>query len=703
MPAFSIYTMKIKDLNDQQLCTLIENRWKSSETVWDVVLKTTPINLRYYKSNPEWLENLPRKQPRVRTNRIFVNTEAVINALIANPPKPTILASRDTPKARDLAQAQEKYFGRKYQDLNVKEVLRKGLRNLYFSRFIVLKPYWDSKINDFNVSARDPMKIRVQKNATKEEDSEFVIEEVPDFLIALMARFPSKKEDIMKESGYTDETEITLNNPEVIYKEAWVRDYVIFKYGNVILGKVPNPYWDWDGVLVTEEEEQQLGQAEDAEARRSILLTIKTDQDNRKQAQASQIASMQAPQVPVDPNNPAPMAAPMPVDPAMQTGAGGQTGDLPLNDYQENPVSYNSYYFNHFNQPRKPYIFATAFNNENTPIGQTDMITQAIPLQVDADETKRNITRNARFMNGVWKIDAEVMGKSDAQRLDTETGGVIWGKGVKDGALRETGQPLPQTVFENYLDDLREIDNIMAASSAFRGEREGVETKAGRLALIDQSYLRLNELVQIVDYVNYELFNWFYQLAKVRYTEHHYAKVMGADQALEVLTIMQDDFVDGTEVKVIGGKTLPEDREFRYQQAQEDAAKGLIAPYDYFTAAGYDNPMEMAKNKVLYDLNPMKSTGVTEEEMTEYAPPAQKEEKPPSVSISYADLPPDAQLQLLAQIGIQADPEILIAEKVAEQQKEKAKTEDERANAARDFELNRTKVEVGGQKGKDTK
>jgi hypothetical protein len=28
----------------------------------------------------------------------------------------------------------------------------------------------------------------------------------------------------------------------------------------------------------------------------------------------------------------------------------------------------------------------------------------------------------------------------------------------------------------------------MAASSAFRGEREGQETKAGRLALIQQSY-----------------------------------------------------------------------------------------------------------------------------------------------------------------------------------------------------------------------
>lgn len=688
MLAFYLPPVKIQDLSDQDLAKLIDSRWKSSDTVWDVVLKTYPINLRNYKGSPEWLETLPRRQPRVRTNRIFINTEAVINSLIANPPKPTILAARDTPQAKDLAQAQEKYFGRRYQDLNVKETLRKGLRNLYLARLIVLKPFWDSKINDFNVRALDPRKVRVQKNSTKEDDSEFAIEEVDDQLLSILRRFPDKKDEIMRESGYTDETLIFIDNPTVTYKEAWIRDYVVFKYKNIILDKLPNPYWDWDGILITEDEENQLSEPEmDTEARRNILSQAKAAQPERKMQQVQALAAAQGqqenPATPVDPTNPANPVSPVgpanPVgpaspagDPAAQTSAQGDTGTVPLTEYQDTPQKLSAYYFNHFNQPRKPYIFATAFNNENTPIGQTDMITQAIPLQVDADETKRNITRNSRFVNGVWKVDSLVMGKSDAQRLDTETGGIIWGKGVKDGATRETGTPLPSFVFQNYQDDLNEIDNIMAASSAFKGEREGQETKAGRLALIDQSYLRLNELVQIVDYVNYELFNWFYQLAKVRYTEHHYAKVMGHDQALEILTIMQDDFVDGTEVKVIGGKTLPEDREFRYEQAQADVKEGIIAPTDYFTAAGYDNPQELAKNKVLYDLNPAMATGVTPEELQAYSPQKPPEQKPPSITINYADLPPDGQVQLAAQIGLHLDPHIIVAEKMAEHQAKQA-------------------------------
>lgn len=723
--------MKIKDLSDAQLVTLIDNRWKSSETVWDAVNKTYPVNLRYYKSNPEWLETLPRKQPRVRTNRIFVNTEAVINSLIANPPVPNILPNRDTPEARDLAQAQERYFLQRYAILNVKETLRKGLRNLYFGRLIVLKPFWDSKLNDFNVRALDPRKVRVQKNATKEEDSEFAIEEVEDALLSVMRRFPNKKADVMAQAGYNDETLVLINNPDIIYKEAWVRDYVIFKYGNIILDKMPNPYWDWDGILLTQDEESQLSNAE-GDSRRNILATAKLAQPQRKMQQVQQLAAAQAP---ADPNAPQAPQAQAPTVPGMppglpqmspqsappagmqagppptglaadaahaaaQTGQSGDTGTVPLEEYQDTAQTFNAYYFNHFDHPRKPYIFATAFNNENTPIGQTDMITQAIPLQIDADETKRNITRNSRFVNGVWKIDAGVMGKSDAQRLDTEVGGIVWGKGVKDGALRETGQPLPAFVFDNYRDDLAEIDNIMAASSAFKGEREGAETKAGRLALIDQSYLRLNELVQIVDYVNYDLFNWFYQLAKVRYTEHHYAKTLGKDEAVEILTLIQDDFMDGAEVRVIGGKTLPEDREFKYEQAQQDVAAGLISPIRYLEIAGYDSPQSTAKDALMFKLDPYDSVGITPEERQKIPPPvpatqlretvsfqdlpaaakpqflarmgiqiqpqdAQDIEDAP-ITIAFKDLPPDGQIQAAAKAGIQLNPEVLVAKSIAE-------------------------------------
>lgn len=623
---------KLSEFTDEQLSNLIDNRWKSSESVWDTIEKVYNTNIKIYKNEPEWLNVIAKKKSRVRANRVFVNMETVINSLIANLPKPLILSGRDTPEAKSLSQRQEKYFQIKYTERNIKEIIRKGLRNLYFSRLIVIKPFWNAKINDFDARTIDSRKVRFSKTATKETDSEFAIEKITDSLSSVLRRFPDKKIEILQSVGMESDDDVLITNPEVDYYEAWCWDYVIFKLcaNNTILGKIRNPYWDWDGILITPEEEKALADVE-GEERRNMMQGLKGVQAERKAYQESKTAAQEGKEI------------------------------LDLENTTED-ITFSAYYFNHFDRPRKPYVFTTIFNNENTPIGQTDMISQSAPLQENIDETKRDITQNAKLVNGIIKVDATVMEKSDAQRMRFETEGIIWGKGAVAGVQRETGPALPAFVVENMQDSRREIDDIMAASSAFKGIREGQETRGGRLALIDQSFLRLNELVQTIDYVNYEMFNWFYQLAKVRYTEHHYAKTMGKAAAIEILTIIQDDFQDGAEVRIIAGKTLPEDRQFKYEQAQKDMDKGLLSPVDYFEVAGYDSPAEKAKNRVIYDMNKPFAVGIPDEEMQKIAP--KPPEEPPKLSINYTDLPPDGKVQLAAKAGIQLDPNIVVAEAI---------------------------------------
>jgi hypothetical protein len=656
---------KISELTDAQKCSLIDNRWRSSDTVWDIVEKTYNNNLKVYKNDPEWLLNIPKKKSKVRANRVFVDMESVINSLIANLPKPLVLTGRDTVEAKAVSAKQEKYFQTKYTERNVKETMRKGLRNLYLSRLIVLKPFWNAKLNDFDVKAIDPRKVRFSKKASKEEDSEFAIEEIEDNLSALLRRFPSKKDEILKAYGLENDEDILVENPEVKYLEAWCWDYVIFKLKdkNTILGCIRNPYWDWDGLLVTPEEQESIKSAE-GDVRRDLFRGIRAEQEGRvaqKKAYDEQAKAMLA-------------------------------GEIPLAEDMQEEISLEAYLFNHFDRPRKPYIFATLFNNEDSPIGQTDMISQATPLQENIDETKRDITQNAKLVNGIIKVDSSVMDKADAQRMRFETEGIIWGKGAVNGVQRETGPALPAFVVENMQDSRREIDDIMAASSAFKGIREGQETRGGRLALIDQSFLRLNELVQVIDYVNYELFNWFYQLAKVRYTEHHYSKTMGKAAAVELIDLIQDDFEDGSEIRVIGGKTLPEDRQFKYEQAQQDVQSGLLSPTDYFEAAGYDAPAEKAKNRVVYDMNKPFAVGIPEEEMATIAP--KPVEEPPKLSIAYTDLPPDGKVQLAAKAGIQLDPEIVVAEAIKEMAVKKADAENKNNIAREGIKAKTEKVKV---------
>ncbi len=625
----------ISQYKEEDLVKLIDNRWGSSSEVWDTIAKLYKQNTAIYENRAEWLGSIPEKRRRniVQANRVFVNMEAVINSLIANPPGINILPARDGEEAQDFARRLETYLRKKYTDLNVKETLRMGLRNLYFARLLVLKPYWNPAINDFDIRAIDPRNIRVGKYARKEQESEFVIEEIEDNLCAVCQRFPLKKEELKKKMGMLSEEELYIKNPDIKYQEAWIADYVIFKYQNIILGKIKNPYWDWDGILVTEEEEQQLNdQSEETglntEARRQLLTQVKLQQDQRKQELAlSQAAQQPQPVVEGVAQSVAPVEG---EEQYLEPTQGGTVGE----DYPAPNPDYRPYFFNYFDEPRKPYIFATIFNNENTPIGRTDMITLSADLQHGIDKRKMDIDENCEFMNGILKVDSSVMDKANAQKIRFETKGVVFGKGVKDGVTREVGQPLPQMVFDDMVDSRNEIDNIMAATSAFRGEREGQETKAGRLALIQQSYLRLNELVQVVDFVSGEAFSWFYQLAKTRYTEYHYAKWMGKEEARETIELIQDDFENGSEVTIIAGKSLPRDDEFKFEQAQNDVQQGFISPADYLKIAQYDDPGELARNAVLYKQNPAAAVGLAPEEMPM---PAQPGTVQPSQAQAMAD------------------------------------------------------------------
>lgn len=642
----------IEKLDDTAKIKLVESRWSSSSTVADVIAQTYKANTAVYENRAEWLQYVPerRRKFKVQANRIFVNMEAVINSLIANPPGINILPARKGDAAKEFATKLENYLRKKFNDLNTKETVRMGLRNLYFGRLLVIKPFWNTKINDFDFRSIDPRTLRVGKYARKEVDSEFAIEEIEDNLCAIVDRFPKKKDALMKKYGISSDEDLYIKNPDVKYKEAWIDDYVIFKLENIVLDTIKNPYWDWEGILVSPEEEQQLNGTDaqpalEGDQRRQLLLQIKLDQAQRKAQSA-----------PVDDENNL-------EQPISNEG-------IPPENPQ--PTQYKNFYFNYFDTARKAYIYATAFNNENSPIGRTDMITLSADLQRGIDKRKMDIDENCELANGVIKVDASVMGKSDAQRIRFETKGIIWGKGVKDGVTRETGQALPDMVFNDMQDSRSEIDNIMAASSAFRGEREGQETKAGRLALIQQSFQRLNELVQVTDYVHYEMFCWAMQLAKTRYTEYHQVELTDKEGELENIELIQDDIEIGNKVTIIAGKSLPVDDESKFEQAQNDVENGYISPPDYLEIAKYDNAKELSKNAVAYKLNAVVAVGMSPEEAQQLQP--QPPNDMPKLSIAYADLPPDGQVQLAKLAGITLDPKIVTEEKMVEMANEQAQT-----------------------------
>lgn len=591
--------MRLQDLEEKQKLELIDERRKSADTLWSKIKRIHDENVKLYGGDPDWLVNYPESIPQASLRRGFTNMEAVINSILANPPQPNALPVGDSEDAIKVARGIEKKFVKAYKDRNVKETLRKAFRKLYFCRLLVIKPFWNAAIDDFDAKSIDPRKVRCSPSANTADESEWFFEEVDSSLWSILEKFGGDKEKrkkILENSGNLTEADAFIKNPSCAYEECWYDDYLIIRYKNMILWEGRNPYYDFDGVLTTKEEFYELV---DGKKKYSDFKDRIVDTENGKMAEQDMRRG------------------------EIDTFKQSEESSDEYSDAATQPKKpeYQAYLFNHFDKPRKPYIIATILKDEDSPIGRTSFLEEAGPLLKLADQRKLDIHKNAKLVNGILKVNKSTgLSQNQAAKIAFEAEGMVYGKDVVGGVMREMGGPLPQFVQLDLQETLAEADNIMAATSAFRGEREGQETKAGRMALIEQSFLRLNELVQVVDYVSYELFNWWYQLMLTRYTSTKYEKFMGKDGEMEVVELSQKNLEKGTQIMVIPGKTLPEDRQFKYERAQADAAANRISLPQYLADAGYEDPKGVAREAFEYQQNPAGVLGIEEQQLPEMPP-----------------------------------------------------------------------------------
>ena len=135
------------------------------------------------------------------------------------------------------------FFLGKYRDLKVKKQMRKGLRFLFFSRLIIMKNFWNTLIDDFDVKAVNPLNVRFTPTATKIEEVDWLTEKIEDYAVNVMDKFPAKEQQdiILNAQGGGDKNELYIRNPKLTYYEAWIGDHVIHMYNNKILQTEPHP------------------------------------------------------------------------------------------------------------------------------------------------------------------------------------------------------------------------------------------------------------------------------------------------------------------------------------------------------------------------------------------------------------------------------------------------------------------------------
>ena len=317
---------------------------------------------------------------------------------------------------------------------------------------------------------------------------------------------------------------------------------------------------------------------------------------------------------------------------------------------------------NMFKVPKKPYGFLVVYNLGKQPMDDTSLIGQNLAGQDSVNKRNKQIDKNADSMNGSIVVSLERSGltqeQSEGVTKAVRKGGTIAipAGAPQDAVYRMSAPSLPNDVYNDLADKRRRISDIFGTSGLTPQGTSGEKTVRGKMISSNLDTDRIGGGVsEYLEQFADEAYNWFTQLLYVY--DDKYAEIPNKPDI-------------GISVKE--GSLLPKDSMVIANQAIDLASAGKMSTLDLYKKLDYPNPEELAANiwletnapEILYGGDQRIAQVIQQRQEAE-----QPEEKQPSQSISFKDLTPDAQAQMLAKVDIVAHPEALAAYSEAEKKK----------------------------------
>lgn len=292
---------------------------------------------------------------------------------------------------------------------------------------------------------------------------------------------------------------------------------------------------------------------------------------------------------------------PLPADPI---------SGIPPTDETGQPVTQEVDGRNHFNKPKKPYIFLSIFNLGQHPHDDTNLIEQNLSLQDLVNKRLKQIDCNADNANNGVALSGDAFTEEQAMKFGKirRKGGIAWvPTGDVNNAIKELpGNPLPNFVYESLIDYRNEIRNIFGTRGSSPQGTVSEETVGGKNIIKGQDTDRIGGgvstyLEQFSDHV----FNWFVQLMYVYYDEPHVAVVLGKEKAKEYISLSNQDLTEKLLVGVKEGSMVPHDPLSKRNEAVELWQQKGIDPITFFDRLEFPNPRESAKQLFLWLSDPI--------------------------------------------------------------------------------------------------
>lgn len=313
---------------------------------------------------------------------------------------------------------------------------------------------------------------------------------------------------------------------------------------------------------------------------------------------------------------------------------------------------------NHFENPRIPYSFLSTLNLGDRPVDDTSLIGQNLSNQDLINKRNKQITKNADNMNGGMVVSLARSGLTETQAKTVskalQMGGTIC---IPDGApleaiARYPSPGLPGDIYNQLQDTRTRMRDIFGTRGSSTAGLESTDTVRGKILSRGLDTDRIGGgISEYLEQLADEAYNWIVQLLYVYDNDHQMENGMTKPRL---------------DISVKEGSLLPKDSTTIANQAIDLCSKGKMSLLDMYKRLEYPNPEELAANvwleanapEVLYGNDP-RIAQVIQQKQQAAQQAAGGEKKPPSMSMSFKDLPPEGQAQMAEQAGIQLTPQAL--------------------------------------------
>lgn len=474
----------------------------------------------------------------------------------------------DTPEAKASADLISKVVDSDIKDAKARKLLGLGFKHLPVYYTGVLKAFWNPELGkdgdyDFKNVQADNVIFDHTASTNDPDDMSFIAEEVEYSVKEIVMRFPDKEEDVYKElratgiftSSNNENTEIGMGSKVKIW-EIWFTWYekkgkeferlegVAWYYNKLVLKKMKNPNWDWEGEEHLFSYDKQI----DENALRENVLA-------------------------------------------------GMMGIMPQMQMQKT-------FHNHFENPQKPYFFMGYDQWGKQPLDETSIIEQALYLQDNTDKRGKQVTEMLDRARGkhVFSDDSGLK-KEDIEELDmadSETDLLVSGKVNEVHAFIPGEQPSAQAI-NDVQSSANRAFSMMGVNATIRGEIQTPVATTNQIAR-EADFTRADDYVE--DTINNAArwrANWILQFIKLRYTQDHFVRILGQDGKVAFEKVNRDMIDDGQEVIISASGT---DKLKAQQRAMDMAKLGVIDPFNFFKDLGASDPFGRTSSLMEFKLNP---------------------------------------------------------------------------------------------------